>query len=57
MPIPATILEILRCPACRGVVRELSDGAGIECTACRRLYPVVDGIPSMLVESARLPES
>jgi uncharacterized protein len=55
MPIPAQILEILRCPACRGVVRELPDG--VECTACRRLYPVIDGIPSMLVESARLPES
>jgi uncharacterized protein YbaR (Trm112 family) len=57
MPIPAHVLEILRCPACRAVVQELPDGAGIACTGCRRVYPIVDGIPSMLVESARIPEA
>ena len=57
MPIPAHILEILACPACRSAVRELPDGKGLACTGCRRVYPIVDGIPSLLVESATIPEA
>ena len=57
MTIPAHILEILACPACRAAVRELPDSKGLACAGCRRVYPIVDGIPSMLVESARIPEA
>ena len=46
------LLDILRCPAC---VRE-KDGllkyqkeAWLICTDCGRKYPVVDGIPVMLI--------
>jgi uncharacterized protein len=47
------LLEILACPACRGAVQE--KGNTIACLSCRRIYPVVDDIPVMLVEEAKMP--
>ena len=55
MPIPKEILDILACPVCKNPVRPLSDDSGYRCEACKRLYPVRDGIPVMLVEEAILP--
>ena len=55
MALDARVLEILCCPSCRGAVRQLPDGEGLECVSCRRIYPILDGIPVMLVEEARLP--
>lgn len=55
MAIDAKLLEILRCPACRGAVRLLDAEGGIACGSCRRVYPVVDGIPVMLVEEGKIP--
>ena len=55
MAIDARLLEILRCPACRSEVRAVEAGGGLACTSCRRVYPVVDDIPVMLVEEAKLP--
>lgn len=55
--IDPKLLEILACPACdsRPPVREENDR--LICTECGRSYPVRDGIPEMLVESATLPEA
>jgi hypothetical protein len=40
------------CPACLG---ELSAATGtLVCAACERRYPVVDGIPVLIVERAEL---
>jgi uncharacterized protein YbaR (Trm112 family) len=55
VPLDSRLLEILCCPSCREAVRQLLDGSGVECVACRRVYPIVDGIPVMLVEESRLP--
>ena len=55
MPIPTWLLEILRCPACRATVRVLENETGIACDGCRRVYPIVDGIPVMLVDEAATP--
>lgn len=52
MPIDPRLLEILRCPACRGTIRLLDADAGLECDACGRVYPIADGIPVMLVEES-----
>ncbi|MDR3107035.1 MAG: Trm112 family protein [Bifidobacteriaceae bacterium] len=42
--------EALRCPACRG---ELGDRRGqLVCAVCRLVYPVRDGIPSLLAGRA-----
>jgi len=48
--------EILRCPACGGVLRDAAgpDGAPeLQCTACSLAYRVDDGIPVLLVDEAR----
>ena len=40
------------CPACRGQVELKEDGSGIKCLACRRVYPIRNDIPTMVVEEA-----
>ena len=56
-PIDPRLMEVLACPACddRPPVRQ--EGAGIVCDQCGRVYPIRDGIPEMLVESAIFPEA
>lgn len=50
------LLEILICPNCRGEIEYLADKQVIACVGeCRYEYPVVDGIPHMLIEEARKP--
>ncbi len=46
------VLATLACPACRA---DLSLGVGVTdlaCVNCGRTYPVVDGIPALIVERA-----
>jgi len=40
----------LVCPACFGALR--FNEADVACTACGRIYPVVDGLPVLIVERA-----
>ena len=42
------ILARLACPACYGELR--LKGARLQCMGCSRGYPIVDGIPVMIVE-------
>jgi uncharacterized protein YbaR (Trm112 family) len=44
------LLAQLACPACYGELR--LEGARLHCVACSRGYPIVDGIPVMIVERA-----
>jgi len=44
------LLAQLACPACFGGLR--LDGAHLVCIACHRVYPIVDGIPALIVERA-----
>ena len=57
MSLDPRLLEILACPACHEPVHLVKDGAGLRCDGCGRVYPVVDDIPVMLVEEARIEES
>ena len=50
----ADLLNILICPACGSAVRE-KDNA-IECTECKRRFPIENGIPVMLVDRAQNPK-
>lgn len=50
--ISQELLEILACPKCKQKIRLLDDGSALECDACRLRYPIVDGIPVMLIEEA-----
>lgn len=57
MPLDPRLLEILACPVCKVSVRLLPDGSGLRCEQCRRIYPVIDDIPVMLVDEARTEEN
>jgi uncharacterized protein len=48
------LLEILVCPACRTPVKLTPDGQGLKCGTCRRVYPIRNDIPVMLVDEARI---
>ncbi len=52
MPIDAELLEILACPACKTPVVLVKDGAALKCERCRRVYPIKDDIPVMLLDEA-----
>jgi uncharacterized protein YbaR (Trm112 family) len=54
MPISSDLLEILICPACRAKVELKTDGSGLRCVACHRLYPIRDEIPVMLIDEASI---
>jgi uncharacterized protein YbaR (Trm112 family) len=56
MAISSDLLEILICPACRAKVELKSDGGGLRCVSCHRLYPIRDEIPVMLVDEATIDE-
>jgi uncharacterized protein len=46
--ISPSLLAILVCPVDKKDVRV--DGTELVCTACGRRYPIVDGIPNMLID-------
>ncbi len=54
MAISQDLVEIMICPACKGKVELKADGSAIKCVACRRVYPIRNDIPSMLVEEATI---
>lgn len=50
------LLDLLICPNCRGEVEYREEEQVIVCVGeCRYEYPVVDGIPHMLIDEARKP--
>ncbi len=53
-PIPPGIRELLACPRCHGPLRDADTphGGVLACDSCRLAYPVVDGIPILLIERA-----
>ena len=55
MALDKQLLEILRCPKCKGTLeletRE-EEETGFVCSACRLLYPIIDGIPNFLISEA-----
>lgn len=54
MAISQDLLEILACPACKAKVELKPDGSALKCVACRRVYPIRDDIPVMLVDEAKI---
>jgi len=50
--ISQELLEILACPKCHTKV-EMKGSDHLRCPNCRVLYPIVDGIPVMLIEEAK----
>ena len=56
MAVSKDLLEILVCPLCKSKVELLEDENGLKCVQCKRVYPIRDDIPVMLVDEARIAE-
>jgi uncharacterized protein YbaR (Trm112 family) len=54
MAIDPQLLEILACPLCKTQVKLTADKKGLKCVQCRRVYPIKDDIPIMLIDEARI---
>ena len=54
MAVDPSLLEILVCPACKLPVRLIKDGTALKCDKCRRVYPIKDDIPVMLLDEAKI---
>lgn len=53
MPISKDLLDILVCPECKTPLRQLADSAiGLQCETCRRIYPIRDDIPVLIIDQA-----
>ena len=42
------LLKALACPVCKVGVKKINDCL-LSCTKCGRKYPIIDGVPQMLV--------
>ena len=54
MAIDPELLEILACPKCKTTVVLVNNDSGLKCRTCRRVYPIKDDIPVMLIDEARI---
>jgi uncharacterized protein YbaR (Trm112 family) len=56
MAISKELLEILVCPLCKTELKMKQDESGLKCVQCKRVYPIRDDIPVMLVDEAKIEE-
>ncbi|MER3428212.1 MAG: hypothetical protein C4334_08940 [Pyrinomonas sp.] len=56
MALSKELLEILVCPLCKTKVELKPDGSGLKCLQCKRVYPIRDDIPVMLIDEAQIEE-
>jgi uncharacterized protein len=52
--ISQDLLDILVCPVCKQPVALSPDGKALKCSVCRRVYPIQDDIPIMLIDAAKI---
>jgi hypothetical protein len=48
--IDSKLLDLLACPVCREDLEYDAKNEKLTCTACGKIYPVVNGIPVLIVE-------
>jgi len=48
------LLDLLVCPLCKKPLELKNEGQSLKCTQCRRVYPIKDDIPIMLVDEATI---
>ena len=48
------LLDIIVCPACKQPLDYDADKQTLKCRACRRVYPVRDYIPVLLIDEAKI---
>ena len=56
MPVDQELLEILACPNCKTPVTLVKNGSALKCGTCKRVYPIKDDIPVMLIDEATIEE-
>jgi uncharacterized protein YbaR (Trm112 family) len=54
MAVNPELLKILVCPLCKAPVTLIESGQGLKCSQCRRVYPIRDDIPVMLISEAKI---
>jgi len=54
MPVDPELLEILACPNCKTPVTLVKNGTALKCDVCKRVYPIKDDIPVMLIDEATI---
>ena len=54
MAVDPELLEILACPNCKTPVTLVKNGAALKCGTCKRVYPIKDDIPVMLIDEATI---
>ena len=54
MAVNPELLKILVCPLCKAPVNLTEGGQGLKCSQCRRVYPIRDDIPVMLISEAKI---
>lgn len=52
--ISEDLLKVLVCPVCKESVALAANGQSLKCSVCRRVYPIKDDIPVMLVGEASI---
>ncbi len=52
--ISQDLLDILVCPVCKKPLVLKENGESLKCGVCRRVYPIQDDIPILLVDSATI---
>jgi LSD1 subclass zinc finger protein len=55
--ISQDVLDDLACPACKLPLTLLQEPERLKCAACRRVYPVSDEVPIMLIDQATIDPS
>ncbi len=50
--VDPSLLEILVCPVCKKPLVLKDEGQSLKCGECRRVYPIRDDIPVLLVDEA-----
>jgi uncharacterized protein YbaR (Trm112 family) len=50
--ISQDLLDILVCPVCKKPMVLKENGESLKCGVCRRVYPIQDDIPILLVDAA-----
>ena len=52
MAVDQELLDILACPQCKTKVELVKGGAALKCNTCKRVFPIKDDIPVMLLDEA-----
>ena len=56
MAVSKDLLDILVCPLCKAPLHLVHYETGLKCEQCKRVYPIRDDIPVMLIDQAEIEE-